>query len=308
MDDFINDLAGIMMFKIIIVFVLCFLITVNLAYTADTSTKTKQKDSICVKYKFYPGDELTYSLTAFDSISINKADYIWKHRKEKWNVKCDSTIGNSLFYLTLTMTECYSKEFQGIADSNEHKDCNWLGRSFGIAIDSIGNRISFIIGDTIHPGVNPGGPFQPYLFFPFGTSCNQVGSTSLVNINDFVPENGLPVPLINQTFLTKHERRLDTLGYRCSRIQFIQTSQGSITLSKDEENPRALNRSTSILNGHAALDISDDFHIPVHLFFTEEQKLTLHYGKNKNIPGSHFNNSFYRLENFKKSPLRKSKK
>jgi hypothetical protein len=143
------------------------------------------------------------------------------------------------------------------------------------------------------------------LFFPFGNSCNQVGFTSFVKYSDFVPENGLPVPLINQTFLTKHERRLDTLGYKCNRIQFVQASQGSITLSQDQENPRALNRSTSILNGHAALDISTEYNIPVHLFFTVEQKLTLHYGMNKNLPGAHFINSFYKLVNFKKSPLRK---
>jgi hypothetical protein len=296
------------MFKNLIVFVLCFLITVNFLYSAETTTPAKQKDTICVKYRFYPGDELTYRLTAFDSISINNGDYLWKQRNEKWIVKCDSTSGDSLYYLTLSLAECYSKEFQGNTDSVEHKNCNWLGRTFGITIDSIGNRISFIIGDTIHPGVNPGGPFQPYLFFPFGSSCNQVGSTSLVNINDFVPENGLPVPLINQTFLTKHERRLDTLGYKCSRIQLIQTSQGSITLSQEEDNPRALNRSTSILNGHAALDISDEFHIPVHLFFTVEQKLTLHYGKNKQIPGTHYINTFYKLIDFEKSPLRKSEK
>jgi hypothetical protein len=296
------------MLKIISVFVLSFLITVNFVYSADSATNSKHKDTICVKYRFYPGDELTYSLTAFDSISINRADYLWKQRNEKWIVKCDSTSDDSIYYLTLSLIECYSIEYQGIADSVEHNDCNWLGRSFGIAIDSIGNRISFMIGDTINPGINPGGPFQPYLFFPFGSSCNQVGFTSLVKFNDFVPENGLPVPLINQTFLTKHERRLDTLGYKCSRIQLVQTSQGSITLSHDEENPRALNRSTSILNGHASLDISDKFHIPVHLFFTVEQKLTLHYGNNKKIPGSHYNNSFYKLINFKKSPLRKSEK
>ncbi len=263
----------------------------------------RSKDTLCVKYKFYTGDELEYSLTAYDSISIDYGEFLWKQRNEVWIVRCDSVKGDSEFYLSLALKEYHSKEYQS-GDSSETTYSPWLGRRFGIAIDSLGNRLSFWIADTIHPAVNPGGAFQPYLFFPFGSSCNRQEATSLVSYSDFVPENGLPVPLINQNFYTKHERKLDTLGHRCTRVQLIQTSQGSIKLSNQADNPKSLVRTTSILNGHANLDIDNDFHIPVHLFFTIEQKLTLHFGKGRTVPGSHYINSFYKLEKFTKSPLR----
>ncbi len=264
-----------------------------------------KKDTLCAFYKFYPGDTLVYNLAAYDSIQVNYYDFLWKQRNEQWTVVCDSVKNDTMFYLSLSLTGFYSKEFQKNNRDQIRTTCPWLGRKVTLVIDQIGNRLDYALTDSTHPAMNPGGPFQPSLFFPFGSRCNEKGKTTITEFTGVFPENGLPTPVIAQKFISKPERVLDTLGYSCVHILTAVTSQGSIRVSNIQDDSEIMYRTTSIQNGHTSLDISIDYHVPVHFFSTEEQKLTLHFGNNKKQPGVHYINTFCSLSEFRQSPLRK---
>lgn len=243
-----------------------------------------KKPEYLYKYSFNMGDSLFYESVSYDSISINYGDPLLKIRKERILVVCDSVDAKGFFHLSQTLVS--HNETQA-CDTTKTDDVssNWTGRTVSYAIDSLGRRAgAFYYDNPQKPGSAPGGAFAPYLLTNLGEPRHKLDETWLVEDSLALPENGLPFPAVRNTFYYKAKRPLDTLGESCVRAEFIRTGQGKIDLSAspDEEFWVAC-----VFNGYSRLTLSDTKFVPVHIFATLEQKLTINVPNNGKKPGTH---------------------
>lgn len=260
----------------------------------DTSD-VKKKDSIFFKLKFLPGDTLVYKVISTDSIIIDFGKPLLKSRTERFRIICDSVSKDEHYYLTIALIESISKESQGNEKNLENSNPPWLNRKIRLVIDSVGTRISGFSFDSLNPALCPGGAFQPYLIFPINASQKAVNESWIATSLDELYENGLPVPLLKQSSLFRAKGIIDTLGDKCSRIEFIKTGQGNIPVVTENDKFNV----TNIISGFGVMDISATRNIPVHFYATLEQKLTLHFPNNVTKPGLHYINSYFTLESVK---------
>ncbi|TAL70693.1 MAG: hypothetical protein EPN82_01860 [Bacteroidetes bacterium] len=259
------------------------------------TTEIKKKDTINFKLKFYPGDTLVYIVKSGDSIIIDYGKPLIKSRTEKIKIVCDSVNKDGHFYLTQSLIEFSSTESQGDEKNIENKLSPWLNRNSVIVTDSVGNRISVFVNDSINAALCPGGAFQPYLIFPFNANKKAVNESWIASSLDELVENGVPFPLLRQSSLFRAKGIVDTLGDKCSRFEFIKTGQGSIPVVTEKEQFKV----TNVINGFGVMDISITRNLPVHFYSSVEQKLTLHFPNDVTKPGLHYINSYFTLESLK---------
>jgi hypothetical protein len=249
--------------------------------TTDT-TKQQKKDTVTFKLKFEAGDTIYYRVDSFDSISIDYGTPLIKSRYEKIKVVCDSVSKEGHFFLTQQLVDFMSVEEQDTEKTNRNSS-PWLGRKARFEIDSVGNRYSYGIDDSLKAALCPGGAFQPYLFFPFTANQKALNETWLTESMDYLPENGVPIPVLRQSSLLRARKPLDTLGDSCNSFEFIKTGQGTYYLNTNTEKLAV----TIILNGFGVMDISTTRFIPVHFYSTVEQNLTIHEPDDVTKPGKH---------------------
>ncbi len=277
-----------------------FLILGNFYAFSQTDTNstsiTRSTDTVCFKYSFEKGDTLTYSIVSMDSIAINFGAPLIKSRNELLMVVCDSVSTRGSFFLTLELIDYVGFENYGASSNKEIKETPWKGRSVQIEIDSLGKRLSWSVDDSTKGAMSTGGAFQPYLFFWFKESCKIVDETWMVQSMDELPENGIPVPAMNQSTLFRARKNLDTLNEKCSSFEFIKTGQGSVRVNDGKTSMLV----SSIINSFGVLDISIEKKIPVHFYYTVEQKLTIQVAPDDKQQGWHYITSNFTLHQFKK--------
>lgn len=248
----------------------------------------------CFKYSFYPGDTLVYLVHSYDSIITDYGLPLLKVRNEILRVICENITKYNSFILSIELIEFRGRDFQ---DTNlvEYNESDWKNRKVKIEIDSLGNRLNFWVDDSTISGRTPGGPFQPHLFFSFNETCKKKNETWLVRTIEDLVENGIPIPRLSHSMLFKMIGEVDTLGEKVVRCEFIRTGQGSLRLQHMQNNLKV----TSIINGYGFLDISKEKGIPLHLFTTEEQKLSFS-SENTQSTGKHFIHTNYTLIEYRK--------
>jgi hypothetical protein len=286
--------------KLIMKSILLILITIlsgNLFAGENPKDTLKQtnNDTVCFKYSFIPGDTIKYKVISFDSIIIDYGKPLLKIREETIQLVCDSINSNGRFCLNQKLIEYFSRESNADTSNVERQTHPWLGRTARYEIDSLGNRFSYSVDDSLDACLAPGGAFQPHLLIPFQKNCSKINSSWIVESKDDLPENGFPVPLIRQTSLFRAMEPKDTLNYDCNRFQFIKTSQGNYKVKTEEDTIQV----TSIINGYGIMFIGKTRNIPIHFLCTIEQKLTLHFKNNIDKPGWHYINSFFSLLDYK---------
>ena len=274
--------------------------SVKIKYNLDSELDIplRPKVQTCGYYKFTPKDTILYTVQSHDSIAIDYGKPLLKARHELLQVVCDS-IGkeNKHFYLNLRLVAFEADEFELNSKVYTHSNSDWLNRNVYIEIDSVGNRFGLAYDDSTELGLTPGGAFSPILFFAFQEACHDSGGTwTIMQAEDQLVENGLPCPVLRSTYLLTSRGYKDTLGYKTNRIEFIRTSQGSITYSEANKNFRV----TSVIASSGILDIGTELKIPIHLFQTMEQKLTIRTNDGVEKPGKQYTSSYFTLSEYKK--------
>lgn len=250
------------------------------------------RDTICFKYKFKKGDHLIYRVESRDSIIFDYDTPLIRERYERFIVKCDSVDKFGRFYLTLSFTDYTAIESKGDMQNVRRNSSPWNDRFFYLVIDSLGNRIQIKAMNNMNAAVSPGGPFQPYLFFPFQQSCKLVNESWLVSAKDTLFENAFPPPIFEHSNLMRAEEKIDTLGYSCVKFRFIRTGEATYQLKTDDQNIFT----TAIINAGGRLFISDKYFVPVFFFQTIEQKLRVYFSEDNYKVGKHFTNAYFTLE------------
>lgn len=253
------------------------------------------KDTLCFKYNFKLKDTLIYKVFSFDSISIDYDQPLMRIREEIWQIVCDSLSFDANFFLSIKLLSYKAVESYKDTKDNKVESHNWVGRSCWILIDSLGYRLNYGSDDSLKFDMAPGGAFQPNLIVTLGATCKEINETWSVRSLDDLVENGVPVPLLRQSSLFRLKGTVDTLGENCHRLEFIKTGQGSVRTVIDNNQMRV----TNVINGFGVLDLSSSKGIPIHLFSTVEQKLTIHLSEEDKQPGYHYINTNFTLIDYK---------
>lgn len=269
------------------------------------SEQANEPDTLNLNLKFYPKDTLYYRVVTWDSIIIDSDEPLLKQRVELIRLTCDSLTNSGLMYLSQELIEFRAEESSGNGEKSIRNSCGWLGRKSTIIIDSMGKRHSQYYSDDSKISIAPGGVFMPHLIFEIKGGNKVMNESWLVNSSDTLVENSYPPSILSYTSLMRISQRIDTLGYLNSEIMYIRTGSGSFHFELNDENKIT---NSVVINSSGLLRISELEHIPVHLFVTMEQKLTIYQKDNSTIPGKHFIQTDYYLEDFIKSPKRISVK
>ena len=271
----------------------------SVRFEADTTKNIQTIPAVttCGYYKFIPRDTLYYHVVSNDSIVIDYGTPLLKNRSELLRVICDSVGNNNHFYMNLSLMDCYTQEYEsGSKDTAKHSSSEWLNRSVYIELDSVGTRFQIAYDDSTKLGFTPGGAFAPYLFFDFQKPCSDTGMSYNARTEmDYLVENGLPCPFLRSAYLFTNHGSFDTLGFKTNRLEYVKTSQGSVIYGDGASKLRL----TNIIAAGGILDIGTELRVPVHLFQTQEQKLTFHKVDESTIPGMHYSNSFFTLVNYR---------
>ncbi len=254
------------------------------------------KDTLCHFYNFSVGDTLEYRVESGDSIVVNWDSYLTKERYERIRIVCekiDKKTGH--FFLSYENLDFIGYEFKPLYEKVERKEHPWLNKKVIIEIDSLGNRYSYQYTDTTTKGVTAGGPFQGSLIQPLGKVCSTKGSSTIQQKDTiYMVENGYQTPNIVMTYLIENMGLIDTLDYNCTRIDLSTTGNGEVFIESKE----AMFYMTSVINGHVENYISNELHIPIWQYFTQEQNFTMELGKGKKSKGFHYTYSIYNLDRF----------
>lgn len=265
---------------------------------AQNASKDNKSDTVCFHYKFLKGDSLLYRLVSQDSIVFPVKDAVVKERVEIYMIICDSIGQNGHYYLSQTMVDYASKESSGAIRDQVRLKSSWLKRKVWFEIDSLGNRYSYGASDTTRADVSPGGAFQPNLFFPFKESCKRSNESWIVKTLDELPENSIPPALREQLSLFRVLPDVDTLGQLCNRFQYTLTGQGSVRIPYTTGQMLQTN---SVIAQFGIMTISKDDNVPVHFFATAEIKLTVKSHDGKELKGTQYINSNFKLVEFHSS-------
>lgn len=278
-----------------------FVILPKVAKGQEENYTFKDTTLYCFKYRFNLYDTLIYFAHSYDSIVIDYGKPLLKVRNEIYRVVCENITPKRTYILKYKLIEFSGRDVQDTTII-DYSESDWLGREVKIEIDSLGNRLNFWVDDTLKSGRTPGGPFQPHLFFPFQDTCKKKGETWLVRSTDDLAENGIPIPRLRHTMLFKMLGEIDTLGEKVIRSEFIRTGQGFLKM----QNPAGELNLIAIINSYGYIDISKEKLLPIHLFTTVEQKLSITSSDTEST-GKHYIHTNFTLVDYKKGSVPKTK-
>ncbi|MCX6155623.1 MAG: hypothetical protein NT007_15830 [Candidatus Kapabacteria bacterium] len=284
-------------------FICClfFLIQINVssllkANTENGTDSTSLKEIFCLNYHFDVGDTLIYSLASTDSILSMSEPALLKRRFEVIYLICDSINTKGHFFLSQSLNSFRSKESFGNQETEEITNNPWVGRKASFEIDSSGKR--FLLhssqGDA---AMCPGGAFQPQLINNLGNSCNTYNTSWISEANDGLVENGLPVPVMQHSYLYRIKETAESYGYKCQKLEFIRSGQGAVSLFDGTDTTKV----NVVASGSGVLALSQEFHIPISLLSIVELKISFILPDKSEKHLKHFNNSQYLLEEIKKA-------
>lgn len=229
------------------------------------------QDTICFKYQFFPKDTLIYKLEALDSISTLESEPFFRQRTEYIRIIVDSIDKLRNYHLKYEVLEYRSKEWVIGGDTIQRSKSNHIGKQSLIVIDSLGNRLLAKNLNTESALTNPGGLFQPILFFTLSETCKKQMQSWLVRTSDTLVENAFPPAVLSSTSLMKiskiEKKETDT----SILITFVRTGKGLYAIMNNELDVEL----TSVTNSYGELTISINRFLPVKYYMTQELKVKL---------------------------------
>lgn len=228
-------------------------------------------ETICFKYQFLPKDTLIYKLEALDSISTLESEPFFRQRTEYVMVIIDSIDKNRNYYLKYETIEYKSKEWIINGDTVNRSKSNHVGRKSLIVIDSLGNRLISKNLNTETALTNPGGLFQPILFFPLVETCKKQLQSWLIKTSDTLVENSFPPAVLNSTSLMKISKIQKEDTDTSILITFVRTGRGLYAIMNNELDLEL----SSVTNSYGELTVSLSKNLPIKYFMTQELKVKL---------------------------------
>ena len=300
-----------MKFRIICVLILTSFLSIaaqnqKLDENLITGNVEQRKDTLCNYYSFSVGDTLEYTVESGDSIVVKWESYLTKKRNERIRIVCEKIDKKSgHFFLSYEDLEYKGTEFKPLYEEVERDNQPWLKKKVIIEIDSLGRRYSTQYTDTTTKGFTAGGPFQGSLIQPIGYKCSTKGSSTILQKDtSYLVENGYQTPKVVLTYLIENMGAVDTLDYKCTRVDLSTTGNGEVFIdSKD-----ALFYMTTVISGHVENYMSNELHIPIWLYFTQEQNFTMELGEGKKTKGFHYTYSIYNLDRYVSGKVKQKKK
>ncbi len=248
-------------------------------------------DTICLSWRFTPGDSLVYDAVSFDSIVAFNSDPLLKVRRETWSLVCESVDENGRYHMRRRLEHFEGRESKGAEKDVRRDDSPWLGRTIAFTIDSLGDTRDYVVADT-SAGMGPGGPFQPQFFVDLNESCKGLDEAWLLEQRiDTLYENGIPAPLRRGSYKYRIKGRIDTLGQRCVRFEYILSGQGS-SATPPTHTPLL---TTSVIAEFGSNVLRLDDMLPVALFRTSEIKLTVKTPSGRESRATHHINTDMRI-------------
>lgn len=226
------------------------------------------QDTICFKYKFFPKDTLIYKIEALDSISTLDSEPFFRQRTEFIRIIVDSIDKSGNYHLIYETLEYTSKEWNVNKDTVFRNNAPHIGKKSLIIIDSLCNRLVAKRLNNNQALTNPGGLFQPILFFPLGETCKKQMQTWLTRTTDTLIENAFPPAVITNTSLMKISRIEKSEMDTTILITFVRTGKGLYAFLNNELDMEL----TSVTNSYGELKISLTNNLPVHYYMTQELK------------------------------------
>ncbi len=242
-------------------------------------------DTLCLRYRFYPGDTLEYRIEAQDSILIESQAPLLRERYETLLLVCDSVGADGTFWLRFIPGAFLARERTDTLTSfRSESPCQH--RIVVLQTDSFGQRLKGGSSEQA-PTVCPGGVLQLPFLLPLSPRCVRIHESWLIQDSLELWENATPAPRFTRTSLLRLFPRKDTLGYRCADVHHVTTGKGwfvrDSTLSVH-----------GIVNAFGRLLLSEEG-IPVWAYITEEIRLGL-WINGRLHEGLHYGNVFFRLQ------------
>lgn len=276
------------------ILLLLYFVSPLLSFQDEIVSEIANSDSVDYKINFFKGDTLYYKVFTWDSLITNYENPHLMQREELIMVTCDSVNKKGVMYLTQQLIDYKSKEINPLGEKITNNAHEWLFRKSIIGIDSLGKRITAFYADSSKQSTSPGGAYMPPLFFEIGASKKKINESWLVTNENFLVENIFPPSIFKSTSLLRADENIDTLGYNCNQIMYIKTGKGSFHFESEKD----YISNTSIINSSGLLRISKEFHIPIHMFVTMEQKITIYKDEELTIPSFRYIYSDYVLDKF----------
>lgn len=267
-----------------------------------TGTESAIKDTLVHKYNFVVGDTLEYRIESADSIVVNWGSALTKKRYERIRLVCekvDKKTGH--FFISYEYNQYLGYEEKALYKKTERDTHPWLNKKVIIEMDSLGKKYSYQYTDTTTKGFTAGGPFQGSVLQPLGKKFSTKGQSWIIQKDTtYLAENGYQTPKSILTNLFENKGIVDTLDNKCVRIDISFTGSSEVFVNSE----KAMFLMTAGQNGHSENLLSIEYHIPIWVYFTQEQNFDMELGNNKSNKGTHLSYSIFQLDRFVKGKER----
>ncbi|MCX8052058.1 MAG: hypothetical protein N3B17_09235 [Chlorobi bacterium] len=179
----------------------------------------------CFEWKLDAGSHLRYSVEAFDTVAIAGEPVLYRHRREEWSLRCDSTRGDTM-YLRQTLERFWAHEHTDRGDSSIRTTLPWVGKSALLVVTGRGYRLRASSPPTDSLAVVPGSIFGPPLFVPLDSVCTscQRRVQWLAEQRDTLVEYAYPPAILERMYLGS----VDSCSFdgMPRRLTIAETSRG----------------------------------------------------------------------------------
>ncbi len=230
-------------------------------------------DTLCFRYRFEPGDSVTYQIEAADSIAFVGEPTLLKIRKETVLIVCDSVLPSGAYALQVRWLEANEKSVTATDSSRIRTTHPWTSHTVFLAMDSLGHRLPNRSEQSTKAVVAPGGAFQPLLLPPLDSSCGGQNQSWLYRDTMVLIENATPPPVLDVMYLWRVQDFADTLGKKYTQIQYTQSGVGQMSVTAD----RTTFNASAVIAGYGKLTFDPDLQLPYHMYATVQAKLELEF-------------------------------
>lgn len=184
-------------------------------------------DTWLLRYDFEPGEEVTYRVVSFDSITIWTAGvprYMLRERAERMTYGCDTILPDG-YGMWMRLDDVVVREKLDTLPWMMRSGHAWVGETIYFVMTPQGERLR--LRDTLdRPGTLPGAPFQPTVLPHIGNQDSMSGGAGGVfDRKMWLLENSYPPSYWQGGVMRKMLGAGDTLGHTTAALQLNEVGQ-----------------------------------------------------------------------------------
>ncbi|MBS1913367.1 MAG: hypothetical protein JST22_15375 [Bacteroidetes bacterium] len=187
----------------------------------------KKHDSLELRYRFVPGQTLTYRVFGYDTIVIydSTVHALSREREEMVTYRCDSIVPQG-YVMTLRTTAYKATERRDTATPVVVTSHPWVGRSIRFLMSPTGRRLDLLASPNV-PATGPGGPFAPMVLPNLGADSTYIGSSDQYVNEQWTVDALYPPIRWRGNCMRNVERRFDTLGNPVVEVSFSEVGNNA---------------------------------------------------------------------------------